>query len=44
MKYLWFWVIQIGIWPINKKVEATVNMTQPKNKKEVRAFIVIVNC
>ena len=33
MKYLGFWVIQTGIRPINKKLEAIVNMTPPKNTK-----------
>ena len=32
-----------GIRPINKKVEAIVKMTPPKNTKEVREFIGIVN-
>ena len=43
MEYLGFWVTQTGIKPINKKVESIVNMTPPKNKKEVREFVDIVN-
>ena len=33
MEYLGFWVTQKGIRPINKKIEAIVNMTPPKNEK-----------
>ena len=36
MEYLGFWVTRTGILPINKKVEAIVNMTPPKNTKHVR--------
>ena len=39
MEYLGFWVTRTWIWPINKKVEAIVKMTPPKNKKEMREFI-----
>ena len=42
MEYLGFWVNQTGFRPINKKLEAMVNMTPPKNTKEVCAFIGIV--
>ena len=41
--YLGFWVTRTGIRPMNKKVESIVNMKPPKNTKEVRAFIGIVN-
>ena len=43
MEYFCFLVTWTGILPINKKVEAIVNMKPPKNTKEVRAFIGIVN-
>ena len=43
MECLGLWVTRTGIRPINKKVEAIVNMTPPKNTKEVRSFIGIVN-
>ena len=43
MEYLGFWVTRTGIQLINKKVEAIVKMTPPKNMKEVRVFIGIVN-
>ena len=32
MEYLGFWVTRTGIQPINKKVEAVVNMMTPNNK------------
>ena len=34
---------RIGIQPVNKKGEAMVNMTPPKNKKQVRAIIGAIN-
>ena len=43
MEYLGFWVTRTGIYPMNKKVQAIVNMKPPKNTKEVREFIWIVN-
>ena len=43
MEYLGFWVTRTGILPINKKEEAIVKMTHPKNMKDVHAFIFIVN-
>ena len=43
MEYLGFWVTPRGIRPINKQVEAIVNMKPPKNTIEVRVFIGIVN-
>ena len=43
MEYLGFWVTRTRIQPINKKVEAIVNMTPPKNTREVCASIGLVN-
>ena len=43
MEYLGIWVTRTWIQPINKKVEAIVNMTPPNNTKVVRALIGIVN-
>ena len=43
MGYLGLWVTQTGIRPINKKVEAIVNMKPPNNTKYVCALIGIVN-
>ena len=43
MGYLDFWVTRTGTQPINKKVESIVNMTPPKNTKEVRVLIGIIN-
>ena len=43
MEYLGFWLTWIGIQPINKKVESTVDITLPNNKKGVSVLIVIVN-
>ena len=43
MEYLGFWVTRTGIRPINKKVEAIVNMTPPKNTKQLRVLIGVIN-
>ena len=43
MEYLGFWVTQTGIRPINNKEEAIVNMTSPKNQKQIFSFIVLVD-
>ena len=43
MESLGFWVTRIEIRPINKKVESIVNMTPPKNMKQVWAFIGVIN-
>ena len=43
MEYLGFWVTRKGICPVNKKIEAIVNMTPPKNIKQVHAFVGLVN-
>ena len=43
MEYLGFCVTRTGIQPINKIEEAIVNTKPPKNTKEVRALIGIVN-
>ena len=43
MVYLYFWVTWTGIRPVNKKVESIVNMTPPKNQKQVRSFMALVN-
>ena len=43
MEYLGFWVTRNGIHPVNKKVDAIVNMTPPKNIGQVRAFVGLLN-
>ena len=43
MEYLGFWVTRTGIRPVNKKVEAIIKMTPPKNQKQVRSSIGLVN-
>ena len=42
MEYLGFWVTRNGIRPVDKKVEAIVNMTPPKNMRQMRAFVGLV--
>ena len=36
IEYLGFWVMRNGILPANKKVESILNMTPPKNIRQVR--------
>ena len=43
MEYLGFWVTRNGIRPVNRKVEAIVNMTPPNNIIQVHVFVGLVN-
>ena len=43
MEYLGLWVTRIGIQRINDKIEAIVNMMPPKNQKQLRSFIGLVD-
>ena len=43
MNYLGLWVKRTGIWPVNKKVEAIVNITPPIDQEQVHSFIDLVN-
>jgi hypothetical protein len=42
-EYLGFWITRTGISPLPKKVEAITNLDPPKDKKQLRRFIGIVN-
>ena len=43
LEYLGYWVTRDGVQPVPKKVEAIHNIAPPKNKKELRGFIGMVN-
>ena len=43
LEYLGYFVTRDGIKPLNKKVEAINNLAEPKNRRELRRFIGIVN-
>ena len=43
MEYLWFWLNRIGIRATNKKLDTTVSIIPPKNTREVREFVGLVN-
>ena len=43
LEYLGYWITREGIQPVQKKIAAIQNIAEPKNKKELRAFIGIVN-
>jgi hypothetical protein len=43
LKYLGYWVTREGIQPISKKVDAMLQIAPPKNKKELRRFIGMIN-
>ncbi len=43
LEYLGYWITRDGIQPLPKKVEAIMKIAEPKTKKELRAFIGIVN-
>ena len=43
LEYLGYWITRDGIQPLKKKVEAILKIDQPKNRKELRSFIGVVN-
>ena len=43
LEYLGYWITREGIQPTAKKVQAILNLAIPKNKKELRRFIGLVN-
>jgi hypothetical protein len=43
LEYLGYWITRNGITPTDKKVKALMNIATPKNKKDVRSFIGMVN-
>jgi len=43
IEYLGYWVTRNGIQPLPEKVEAMLNMEEPKTKKQLRAFVGLVN-
>ena len=43
LKYLGYWITRDGIKPLTKKVEAILNMDEPKTRKELRRFLGMVN-
>ena len=43
LEYLGYWVTREGVQPEPKKVEAIHNIAPPRNKKELRGFIGMVN-
>ena len=43
LEYLGYWITRDGIKPVYKKVEAVLKIAEPKNRKELRSFIGVVN-
>ena len=43
LEYLGYWVTRDGIKPLPKKVDAIKNIAPPRNKKELRSFIGVIN-
>ena len=43
LEYLGYWITRTGIMPIAKKVEAILRIDPPKNVKQVRRFVGMVN-
>ena len=43
LEYLGFWISRKGIQPLTKKVEALLKIATPTNRKQVRAFLGMVN-
>ena len=43
LEYLGYWITRDGIKPMKNKVEAMMNIAEPKTRKELRSFIGVVN-
>ena len=43
IEYLGYWVTRNGVQPMPKKVDAILQMEEPKNRKQLRGFIGLVN-
>jgi transposase InsO family protein len=43
LEYLGYWVTRKGIQPMPKKVDAMMRLEEPKNRKQLRGFIGMVN-
>jgi hypothetical protein len=43
LEYLGYWVIQDGIQPLPKKVDAMLNIQVPKTKRNLRTFVGMIN-
>ncbi len=43
LEYLGYWVTRHGIMPMPKKVKAIQDIAPPKNKRELRKFIGLIN-
>ena len=43
LEYLGYWITRDGISPLPKKVEAIKNIAPPKNKRDLRRFIGLIN-
>ena len=43
LEYLGYWITRDGIKPLPAKVQAIMKLAEPKNRKELRSFIGIVN-
>ena len=43
IEYLGYWVTREGVQPLPDKVDAMLNMEEPKTKKQLRAFVGLVN-
>jgi len=43
LEYLGYWITHTGIKPVYDKVKAVLKIAEPKNRKELRSFIGVVN-
>ncbi len=43
LEYLGYWITRQGIKPVASKVDAILKIAEPKNRKELRSFIGVVN-
>ncbi|MGA1256817.1 MAG: pol polyprotein, partial [Candidatus Nanopelagicaceae bacterium] len=43
LEYLGYWITREGIKPVTSKVEAMLKIAEPKNRRELRSFIGVIN-
>ena len=43
LEYLGYWITRKGIMPVPQKVQAMLKIAEPRNKKQLRSFIGLVN-
>ena len=43
LEYLGYWISRTGIQPLKEKVQAIMNISEPKTRRELRSFLGVIN-